>query len=94
MSGPLAAIVGGAAGAVALVGIVVIFLWFCLLRNRSTSRTSETGSSDPSLEGSDPYFSGCAWMYSNFLIAVFSFAIMDKNMCQCLCREWFEITSH
>lgn len=50
MSGPRAAIIGGAAGAVALVGIVVIFLWFCLLRNRSISRTSETGSSDPSLQ--------------------------------------------
>lgn len=69
MSGPRAAIIGGAAGAVALVGIVVIFLWFCLLRNRSISRTSETGSSDPSLQGNDPYCSGCAWMCSNFLIA-------------------------
>ena len=51
MSTPLAAIVGGAAGAVALVGIVILVIWFCLFRNRSVSRTSETGSSDPSVQG-------------------------------------------
>ncbi|PSS18257.1 Proline-rich receptor-like protein kinase [Actinidia chinensis var. chinensis] len=50
MSTPLAAIVGGAAGAVALVGIVILVIWFCLFRNRSVSRTSETGSSDPSVQ--------------------------------------------
>ncbi|GFZ16266.1 protein kinase superfamily protein [Actinidia rufa] len=50
MSMPLAAIVGGAAGAVALVGIVILVIWFCLFRNRSVSRTSETGSSDPSVQ--------------------------------------------
>ncbi|KAI4350423.1 hypothetical protein L6164_004880 [Bauhinia variegata] len=48
MSRTLAAILGGAAGAVALVGIVIVFLWFCLSHQRSVSRTSETGSSDPS----------------------------------------------
>ncbi|KAI8018510.1 Nodulation receptor kinase [Camellia lanceoleosa] len=50
MSTTLAAILGGAAGAVALVGIVIVVLWFFLFRNRSVSRTSETGSSDPSIQ--------------------------------------------
>ncbi|KAL5793524.1 hypothetical protein ACOSP7_002118 [Xanthoceras sorbifolium] len=49
MSASLAAIIGGAAGAVALVGIVIFLIWFCLFRNGSVSRTSETGSSGPSL---------------------------------------------
>ncbi|KAI4348394.1 hypothetical protein L6164_009121 [Bauhinia variegata] len=48
MSGTLAAVLGGAAGAVALVGIVILLIWFCLSHQRSVSRTSETGSSDPS----------------------------------------------
>ncbi|KAK2665981.1 hypothetical protein Ddye_004555 [Dipteronia dyeriana] len=47
MSTSLAAIIGGAAGAVALVGIVIFLIWFCLFHNLSASRTSETGSSDP-----------------------------------------------
>ncbi|KAK9925598.1 hypothetical protein M0R45_033917 [Rubus argutus] len=50
MSASLAAILGGAAGAVALVGIIIILVGFCLSRNRSVSRTSETGSSDPSIQ--------------------------------------------
>lgn len=50
MSGTLAAIVGGAAGAVLLVGIIVLLIWFCLSHRRSVSRTSDTGSSDPSLQ--------------------------------------------
>ncbi|WJX77860.1 hypothetical protein P8452_61131 [Trifolium repens] len=51
MSISLAAIIGGAAGAVALVGISILLLWFCLFRQTSVSRTSETGSSDPSQVG-------------------------------------------
>ncbi|GJT83198.1 nodulation receptor kinase [Tanacetum coccineum] len=51
MSRALAAIVGGAAGAVALVGVVILVTWFFLCNNRSVSRTSETGSSDPSQVG-------------------------------------------
>ncbi|XP_058737648.1 putative serine/threonine-protein kinase isoform X1 [Vicia villosa] len=51
MSSSLAAIIGGAAGAAALVGISIILLWFCLFRQTSVSRTSETGSSDPSQVG-------------------------------------------
>ena len=51
MSRTLAAILGGAAGAVALVGIVILIIWFCLSQRRSVSRTSETGSSDPSVQG-------------------------------------------
>ncbi|KAH9743119.1 protein kinase domain-containing protein [Citrus sinensis] len=48
MSVTLAAIFGAAAGAVALMGIIFFLSWFCLYRNRSVSRTSETGSSEPS----------------------------------------------
>ncbi|GAU48071.1 hypothetical protein TSUD_324940 [Trifolium subterraneum] len=51
MSISLAAIIGGAAGAVALVGISILLIWFCLFRQTSVSRTSETGSSDPSQVG-------------------------------------------
>lgn len=51
MSRPLAAIVGGAAGAVALVALVVLLVWFFRFHSRSVSRTSETGSSDPSYQG-------------------------------------------
>ncbi|RRT74478.1 hypothetical protein B296_00030382 [Ensete ventricosum] len=51
MSGTLAAALGGAAGAVALVGITIIIIRYCLFRNRSISITSETNSSDPSLQG-------------------------------------------
>ncbi|KAF8408525.1 hypothetical protein HHK36_007681 [Tetracentron sinense] len=47
MSRTLAAILGGVAGAVALVGIVIILLWFCHLHNK---RNSDTGSSDPSVQ--------------------------------------------
>lgn len=50
MSTTLAAILGGAAGAVALVGILVIIIWFCFFHGRTVSRTSETGSSDPSVQ--------------------------------------------
>ncbi|KAG2709885.1 hypothetical protein I3760_04G000200 [Carya illinoinensis] len=50
MSGHLAAITAGAAGAVALVGIVIFFIWLCLSRKRTPTRTSETGSSDPSVQ--------------------------------------------
>ncbi|CDP16750.1 unnamed protein product [Coffea canephora] len=48
MSRTLAAILGGAAGAVALVGIVIVIIRLCLFHSRSISRTSENGSSDPS----------------------------------------------
>ncbi|KAH9791569.1 protein kinase domain-containing protein [Citrus sinensis] len=50
MSVTLAAIFGAAAGAVALMGIIFFLSWFCLYRNRSVSRTSETGSSEPSVQ--------------------------------------------
>ncbi|CAN6554955.1 unnamed protein product [Malus baccata var. baccata] len=39
------AILGGAAGAVTLVGISIILIWFCISCNMNVSRTSETGSS-------------------------------------------------
>ncbi|CAI9283419.1 unnamed protein product [Lactuca saligna] len=54
MSRTLAAIVGGAAGAVALLGVVILVTWFFFCNNRSVSRTSETGSSDPSQGGGRP----------------------------------------
>lgn len=50
MSGHLAAIIGGAAGAVAMVGIVIV-ICFCISHKRTITRTSETGSSDPSVQG-------------------------------------------
>ncbi|KAK4272254.1 hypothetical protein QN277_020838 [Acacia crassicarpa] len=51
MSRNLAATVGGAAGAVALVGIVILLIWFCLFHKSGVSRNSETGSSDHSQVG-------------------------------------------
>ncbi|KAK9113302.1 hypothetical protein Syun_020099 [Stephania yunnanensis] len=48
MSKTLAALLGGAAGAVALVGILALCIWFCLSRSRTLSRTSDSGSSEPS----------------------------------------------
>ncbi|KAK9114285.1 hypothetical protein Syun_021082 [Stephania yunnanensis] len=48
MPKPLAALLGGAAGAVALVGILALCIWFCLSRTRTLSRTSDSGSSEPS----------------------------------------------
>lgn len=51
MSRTLAAALGGAAGAVALIAICIILVRHCLLNNRSNSRrSSETNSSDPSLQ--------------------------------------------
>ncbi|KAL8544250.1 hypothetical protein ACS0TY_004692 [Phlomoides rotata] len=50
MSKNLAAILGGAAGGVALVGILVFVIWYCVFRGRNASRTSDTGSSDPSIQ--------------------------------------------
>ncbi|KAJ6401233.1 hypothetical protein OIU84_016612 [Salix udensis] len=53
MSRTLAAILGGAAGVMALVGAVVFLLW-CLSHKRSVSRTSDTGSSETSVQGRHP----------------------------------------
>ncbi|KAL1547427.1 putative receptor-like protein kinase [Salvia divinorum] len=51
MSKTLAAILGGAAGAVALVGILVLTVLYCICRPRNNaSRTSDTASSDPSVQ--------------------------------------------
>jgi len=50
MSRILAAILGGSAGAVALVGLIIVLIRF-LARSRNAARTSETGSSDPSIQG-------------------------------------------
>ena len=51
MSRTLAAILGGAAGAVALMGIVGLLIWFCLFHKGGVSRKSETDTSDPSVQG-------------------------------------------
>uniref|UniRef100_A0A5B7APT3 non-specific serine/threonine protein kinase n=1 Tax=Davidia involucrata TaxID=16924 RepID=A0A5B7APT3_DAVIN len=49
MSMSFAAIVGGAGGALAVLAIVIGFVWFCMLQCRNFSnKNSETGSSDPS----------------------------------------------
>ena len=49
---PYGAIVGGAAGVLALVAVVVGFVWFCKLQYKNFSnKNSETGSSDPSAPG-------------------------------------------
>ncbi|KAK4789265.1 hypothetical protein SAY86_020584 [Trapa natans] len=50
MSRTLAAVLGGLAGALALVGIVAFLIYFCLCQDRSVTRSSETASSDPSLQ--------------------------------------------
>lgn len=50
MSKTLAPVLGGAAGAVVLVVLIIVILWFCLCRNRNVSRTSDTGSSDQSMQ--------------------------------------------
>ncbi|KAL5995726.1 hypothetical protein ACLOJK_025795 [Asimina triloba] len=71
MTKSLAALIGGAAGVVGLVGILV-FLWFCFRHNRSVSRTSETGSSDPSLQvgqGVELPHAGAASLPANLRVA-------------------------
>ncbi|KAG7563644.1 Protein kinase-like domain superfamily [Arabidopsis suecica] len=50
MSAILAAAIGGAVGALALIALFVFLLWFCVFRRKNLSRTSETGSSDPSTQ--------------------------------------------
>ncbi|KAL0903705.1 hypothetical protein M5K25_028104 [Dendrobium thyrsiflorum] len=49
MSMTLAAALGSAAGALALVGILIFVVRYCILRRR-TSRTSESNSSEPSIQ--------------------------------------------
>ncbi|ESQ32818.1 hypothetical protein EUTSA_v10004401mg [Eutrema salsugineum] len=50
MSAILAAAIGGAVGALAFIALLVFLLWFCIFRRKNVSRTSETGSSDPSTQ--------------------------------------------
>lgn len=53
MSRTLAALLGGAAGAIILAGVLCALFWFFLCHNnsrRGISTTSETASSDPSLQ--------------------------------------------
>ncbi|KAL2939466.1 hypothetical protein RDABS01_033626 [Bienertia sinuspersici] len=50
MSIHLAVVVGGVAGAVAFVALLVFLIWFCLCYKRRASRASETGSSEPSYQ--------------------------------------------
>ena len=52
MSNLVAAVVGGAAGGLAFLVIVIGFLWFYFLHCRTpANKSSETGSSDPSTLG-------------------------------------------
>ncbi|CAK9145535.1 unnamed protein product [Ilex paraguariensis] len=49
MSRTVAAIAGGTIGALALLGLAIGFVWFCMLQCRKLSnKNSDTGSSDPS----------------------------------------------
>ncbi|XP_064984136.1 probable serine/threonine-protein kinase PBL21 isoform X1 [Musa acuminata AAA Group] len=50
MSGALAAVLGGAAGAVALLGILIGLIRYFMLRNRSIARSSDTNSSELSVQ--------------------------------------------
>lgn len=53
MSKPSATIVvGGAAGAIAFIAVVIGIVWFCKFHSKKFSnKNSETGSSDPSALG-------------------------------------------
>ena len=54
MSRSLAAMVGGAIGALAFLMIVIWFLWYCIFHRRIlANRSSETGSSDPPTTGTN-----------------------------------------
>ncbi|KAM7488193.1 hypothetical protein LguiB_025677 [Lonicera macranthoides] len=49
MSRSIAAIAGGGGGALALLGVVIGLVWFCIVHCKKLSnRSSDTGSSDPS----------------------------------------------
>ncbi|KAG2301566.1 hypothetical protein Bca52824_030217 [Brassica carinata] len=48
MSSTPTAAIGGAVGALALIALLVLVLWFCIFRRKNAS---ETGSSDPSTQG-------------------------------------------
>ncbi|KAM7250025.1 hypothetical protein ACFE04_021908 [Oxalis oulophora] len=50
MSGTLAEILGGVGGAVLLLGIVALLIWFCLFHKNTTTRTSDSESSDQSFQ--------------------------------------------
>ncbi|KAL4353087.1 hypothetical protein GQ457_06G034120 [Hibiscus cannabinus] len=83
MSRNLAAILGGAAGAVALVVIVGLLIWFCLFHKRAVSRTSETGSSDPSVEGRHIGIQLSVWEARHFELRELSLAtknFSDRNL--------------
>lgn len=52
MSKSIAAVVGGAAGALAFMAIVLGLLWLCKSQSKNyQNKNSETGSSDPSALG-------------------------------------------
>ncbi|XP_059434709.1 proline-rich receptor-like protein kinase PERK3 isoform X2 [Corylus avellana] len=56
MSKSNAAVVGGAAGAVAFLAIVILLVWVCKLQCKNVgNRNSETGSSDPSALGKSSF---------------------------------------
>ncbi|CAL9108380.1 unnamed protein product [Musa textilis] len=69
MSSSIAAIVGAAAGALALLVIIIGFLWFYILCCRTpANKSSETGSSDPSNPGNRTRYI-CCIKYLRSLIA-------------------------
>jgi hypothetical protein len=56
MSKSNTAVVGGAAGAVAFLAIVILLVWFCKSQCKNLgNRNSETGSSDPSALGKSTF---------------------------------------
>lgn len=90
MSKLLAPVLGGAAGAVALVVLVIVILWFCLCHNRNVSRTSDTGSSDQSMQR-NLTFSRCICnentIYIRWLIVLFCCLSVGRNTFELTLRE-------
>ncbi|KAH7663993.1 Non-specific serine/threonine protein kinase protein [Dioscorea alata] len=78
MSGTLVVALIAAAGVVAFVGIIFL-LWYCLFR-KSISRTSETNSSDPSIQaGGNVELSGGV-SYPSGLQGARSFSLEELNL--------------
>ncbi|XP_059632699.1 probable serine/threonine-protein kinase PBL3 isoform X2 [Cornus florida] len=48
MSTSFAAIAGGAGGVLAVLAVVIGFVWFCMMQRKNLNKNSDTGSSDPS----------------------------------------------
>lgn len=72
MSKSFAAVVGGGFGGLALVAIVIGFIWFCMQHCKNfANRNSDTGSSDPSALGRCPWKTHEGFKHS-FMCSVFT----------------------